>query len=122
MSTTQEVVDAYGKAWNEPDETERRRLLNFAWADDGTFTDPQSDVAGRDALLALIAEFHEQFVGAQITPTSSVDEHHGRVRFTWKITGADGATIMDGIDFGELAADGRLQKIVGFFGPAPAVE
>ena len=122
MTTTQEVVDAYGKAWNEPDETERRRLLEVAWTDGGTFTDPQSDVAGRDALVAHIASFHQQFAGAQITPASGVDEHHGRVRFTWKMTGADGATIMEGIDFGELAADGRLQKIVGFFGPAPVME
>jgi len=27
---------------------------------------------------------------------------------------------MEGIDFGELATDGRLKKIVGFFGPPPA--
>ena len=119
---TKEVVDAYGAAWNEPDEAARRRLLEQAWADDGTYTDPQSDVAGRDALVAHIAAFHEQFQGAQIVPTSGADEHHGKVRFTWRMQGADGSTIMEGIDFGQLAGDGRLGRIVGFFGPLPAVE
>jgi len=32
----------------------------------------------------------------------------------------DGSTGMEGIDVGQLAEDGRLQSIVGFFGPPPA--
>ncbi len=120
--TTQEVLDAYGAAWNENDEAKRRQLLETCWADDGTFTDPQSDIAGREALVAHIAEFQAQFAGAQIVPTSSGDEHHGMVRFTWRITAADGSTILDGIDFTTLAEDGRIQKTVGFFGPPPNAE
>lgn len=119
MASAQEIGDAYGAAWNEPDEAERRRLLEQAWADDGTYTDPQADLHGRDALIAHIAGFQEQLKGARIVPTSAVDEHHGKIRFTWKMEGADGSAIMEGIDFGELADDGRLKKIVGFFGPPP---
>jgi len=120
MASAQEIGEAYGAAWNEPDEAERRRLLEKAWADDGTYTDPQSDLRGRDALLTLIAGFQAQFKGARIEPTSAIDEHHGKIRFTWRMEGADGSAIMEGIDFGELADDGRLKKIVGFFGPPPA--
>jgi len=36
--------------------------------------------------------------------------------------GADGAVAMEGVDFGELADDGRIAKIVGFFGPPKAHE
>ncbi len=117
--TTQEVLDTYGEAWNEQDEAKRRQLLEACWADDGTFTDPQSDVAGREALIAHIAEFQSQFAGARILPTSTADEHHGMVRFTWRIVAADGSTMLDGIDFSTLAKDGRIQKTVGFFGPPP---
>jgi hypothetical protein len=39
------------------------------------------------------------------------------LRFTWKFVGKDGKTVIEGIDFGELGPDGKLQKIVGFFGP-----
>ena len=73
MSNTEEVVAAYMAAWNETDEGKRRRLLEKAWADDGAYTDPQSDVAGRDALVALIGGMHGQMPGARIDVTSKTD-------------------------------------------------
>jgi hypothetical protein len=120
-TTTQQIVEAYGAAWNEPDQAKRRALLEQAWADGGVYTDPQSHAEGRDALLALIAGFREQAAGASIVATSGADAHHDQLRFTWKMLGADGSTIIEGIDFGELAPDGRIQRIVGFFGPPPAL-
>lgn len=30
---------------------------------------------------------------------------------------ADGKVFLEGIDFGGLSADGKLHRIVGFFGP-----
>jgi SnoaL-like domain len=119
MADTNEIVHAYMAAWNEPDERKRRQLLEKAWADDGRYTDPMSDAQGRDALVALISQFHKQMPGAGILPTSGIDEHHGRLRFAWKMTAADGSTGMEGIDIGQLAEDGRLQSIVGFFGTPP---
>ena len=119
MLTTQEILDVYGAAWNEKDEAKRRALLETCWADDGTFTDPQTDIKGREALVTQIADFQAQFAGAQVVPTSTADEHHGMVRFTWRIMAADGSTMLDGIDFSTLAEDGRIEKTVGFFGPPP---
>ena len=119
MANTNEVVQAYMAAWNEPDETNRRSLLEKAWADDGRYTDPMSDAPGRDALFDLIAQFHQQMPGASITATSGIDEHHGSVRFAWKMVAPDGTTGMEGIDIGQLAEDGRIQSITGFFGPLP---
>ena len=117
---TQQIVDTYGSSWNEPDVTKRREILEQVWADDATYTDPQSDVTGRDALIELISGFQAQVNGAKIVATSAVDEHHGKIRFTWQMQAADRATMMEGIDFGELAPDGRIKNIVGFFGPPPA--
>lgn len=119
--TTQQIVEAYGASWREPDVAKRRALLEQAWADDATYTDPQSDVAGRDGLIDLISGFQAQVSGAQIVATSAVDVHHEKFRFTWAMKSADGATMMEGIDYGELAPDGRIQKIVGFFGPPPVL-
>jgi hypothetical protein len=120
MPSPAEVVAAYGAAWNEPDEARRRRLLEASWAVDGVYTDPTAHVEGRDALLAHIAAFQRQMPGARIRATSGVDAHHGRLRFTWAMDGADGSLVVEGIDFGELAPDGRLGRIVGFFGPPPS--
>ena len=111
-----EIVNVYVAAWNEPDEGKRRQLLERAWTDEGTYTDPQSSAAGRDALVALIGAFRQRFQGARTELRSTVDEHHGLLRFAWSIVGP-GGPVMEGMDFGELAEDGRLRRIVGFFGP-----
>ena len=54
--------------------------------------------------------------GARTELRGNVDEHHGLLRFAWSIAGPDGP-VMEGMEFGELAEDGRLRRIVGFFGP-----
>ena len=119
MATPQQTVEAYATAWNEPDQGARRRLLERSWADDGTYTDPTAHVEGRAALVEHIAGLHQQMPGARIVLTSRIDEHHGTLRFTWRLLGSDGSIATEGTDFGELASDGRLQQIVGFFGPPP---
>jgi hypothetical protein len=114
-----ETITTYGNSWNEPDEAARRAMLEAAWADDGAYCDPTASVVGRDELLAHIAGFREMFPGARIEPTSGVEEHHGWARFAWSMVDADGSTSIEGFDVCEFAADGRLQRIVGFFGPFP---
>jgi len=111
------MIDRYCNAWSEPDAARRQQLLDQVWAEDGTYTDPLSNVAGRSNLSALIGGFLQQYPGSRIVLASAVDLHHERVRFAWKWVLADGSTTMEGMDFGELASDGRLRKIVGFFGP-----
>lgn len=115
--STEDVVKAYMAAWNEPDETKRRALLDKAWADGGTYTDPMSHAEGRDELVALISQFQQQMPGASIAIASGVDQHHGQLRFQWRMEG--GPQAMEGIDVGRTADDGRLASIVGFFGAAP---
>lgn len=112
-----ETVALYGAAWNEPDVEARRQLLEKAWATNGTYTDPTAHVEGREALVQHIAGFQKGLPGARIVPTSQADVHHGLLRFSWRLLKADGTTLTDGIDFGALDADGRIAKIVGFFGP-----
>lgn len=51
-----------------------------------------------------------------------VDTHHGHLRFAWELVGPDGQVAVAGVDVGELAEDGRLRRIVGFFGDLPARE
>lgn len=123
MSTIpiQEIVKRYVAAWREPNDEKRRRLLDQAWADDGTYTDPIQHIQGREALNRMIAVYQQRRPGTQVVQTSGVDHHHDKVRFTWSLLDADGSTLIEGIDFGELAEDGRLRRIVGFFGPLSGV-
>jgi hypothetical protein len=116
------VVAAYGACWNEPDEAARRELLASAWADDGTYCDPTATVEGREALVAHIGTVQVAMPGHTIDLVTGADEHDGHLRFGWVMHGPDGSTVLEGMDYGRLAEDGRLQQIVGFFGPFPALD
>jgi hypothetical protein len=117
-----ETVRDYAAAWNEPDIEARRRLLEKAWAVDGTYTDPTVHLEGREALVQHISGFLKSLPGARIAPTSRADVHHGLLRFTWRIVKPDGTSLSEGLDFGELDSEGRIRRIVGFFGPFPPID
>lgn len=117
----QEIVKIYVAAWRERDEEQRQRLLEQAWADDGLYSDPIQQVVGREALNRMIALYQQRRPDTQVVQTSGVDHHHDKVRFAWALLDAEGMVLIEGIDFGEVAVDGRLQSIVGFFGPVPGV-
>ena len=119
MADVEAAVRAYCAAWVEPDDTARKQLLEQAWSADGTYQDPTTELAGRAALDAHIAGMHQRMPGWRIEQTSAADHHHGMIRFTWRLVDGDGKLVVEGIDFGELDGDGRLRRIVGFFG-APA--
>ncbi len=115
------VVERYMAAWNERDATLRESLLVQSWADDGVYVDPKVELFGRDALGRHIARVQETRPGAQLEFMSGVDVHHNVVRFLWRLVRADGTVGDNSVDFGEVCPDGRLVKIVGFFGEVPAL-
>ena len=108
------LIDGYLAAWNEPDATLRQQILARVWTDDGHYTDPQSDGKGRDALDQIIARLHKSVPGGHFNINSSIDHHHNVVRFAWTFKQPNGSAL-NGMDFGEIADDGRLRRIVGFF-------
>ncbi|HLZ62239.1 MAG TPA: hypothetical protein VKR06_35280 [Ktedonosporobacter sp.] len=119
MATLEKVLLAYVAAWSETDEEKRRALLEMCWADLGIYSDPSAEIPGREALVQHIGRSLRHFVGHRILLTSGVEEHHNRIRFTWAMVDPNGRSVIEGIDFGELGADGRLVRITGFFGAPP---
>lgn len=116
--TAGEAVAAYVAAWNETDETARRALLDKSWSANGVYEDPLGVVEpGRAALSRHIAQFHARYPGAKLAAIGDLDHHHGKIYFAWRLIAADGSAALDGRDFGELDADGRISRIVGFFTP-----
>jgi hypothetical protein len=120
MSETANVINDYMAAWNETDATKRMALLERAWAEGGVYIDPMLDIKGRDALHDAIAGLHAQQPGVTINLASGIDQHHNQVRFRWDFLNAEGKVQIQGIDVGELANDGRLSRIVGFWAEPPA--
>jgi hypothetical protein len=112
-----ELITLYTGAWSEPDRALRQQLLERVWAEDGTYTDPTAHVAGRKEFVDHIGGLFERFPGAHFELTSGIDTHHEKLRFSWRMLLADGKVSVEGVDFGELSTDGKLHRIVGFFGP-----
>ena len=111
------ALDAYDRAWNVADRAERRRLLEAALTEDCELIEPRGRFSGRDAIVGRLEGFAERFPGAKVEITTAVDEHNGFARYGWRIHGADGAPMLDGIDVVERAENGRLRRVVMFFGP-----
>jgi hypothetical protein len=118
---TNEIVATYCAAWNEPDAAKRTELLEAAWADDGVYHDPTGTAEGRANLVEHIAGFHTQFPGHTIDAASGIDDNGNGLRFAWVMRNGD-ETVLEGMDFAELAPDGRIRRIEGFFGPFPPLE
>lgn len=116
------VVDRYFAALNETDAATRRTLTEQAWTEDGGYYDPLVKALGHDELVDVPVLAHQQFPGQRFVRTSGIDAHHGLVRFEWALEAEDGTATIEGIDVGIVAEDGRLNRIAGFFGPAPERE
>ncbi len=122
MGSTREMIEAYHVAWNERDAQERRRLLRHCWSEEAAMVTPGTGVvAGVEAVNDTIGSLHQHWPGDRAI-TSGVDEHHGLLRYSWQIVDDDGAQLVDGVAFGELASDGRLQRIVDFYDSIPGTE
>jgi hypothetical protein len=78
-------------------------------------------LSGRDALSRHIAAVQAGRPGARLEFMSGIDVHHNLVRFLWRLVRADGTCGDTSIDFGEIGPDGRLVRIIGFFGPPPSL-
>jgi hypothetical protein len=115
-TTIPAIVDAYFDLWRETDAGARAGQIAEVFTEDGRHVDPNADARGHEDLAAMMAAVHAHFPGLGMERTTTVDVHNDQLRFGWTLTGPDGTPIVTGIDVGELAADGRLRRIAGFWG------
>ena len=113
---TDTLVETYFAMWRTTDPAQRAELVTRAFTEDGRHVDQHADAHGHDGLVEMIAGVHEGFPGFEMTRTSGIDRFGDQLRFTWELNAADGSPIVAGLDVGELADDGRLQRVTGFWG------
>jgi hypothetical protein len=119
MSTTTDIttiVDDHLAAYCEPDAERRAELIRAVWAEDGELVDPPLTGEGHDGLDAMFRAVQQQFPGHRFRRTTTVDSHHDRLRYGWQLLGPDGQVVIGGVDFADVAPDGRLRRVTGFFG------
>jgi len=115
-SALEQLIDLYCAAWNESDVIQRESILKRVWAESATYTDPRAYTTGIAELVAHISKIMASRPGARIIRTSVIDSHHGLARFAWRVVQADGTMLPEGLDVAEISSDGKIQRIIGFFG------
>jgi len=115
-TTTEQVIDAYFAMWNEHDPAARAALIEQAWSSDGSYRDPLLAADGPTALSEMVAVVHQHYPGQRFARVTAIDEHNGFARFGWQLADDGGSVSVAGLDVAELADDGRLARITGFFG------
>lgn len=115
-TTINTTVDTHLAGYCEPDPVRRAELVASVWSSDGAVFDPPFEGTGHDGIAAMTDTVLTHFPGHTFRRTSEVDAHHTFARYTWELVGPDGAVAVTGTDIAELADDGRLTKIIGFFG------
>jgi hypothetical protein len=118
MSTT--AIDTHLTAYTEPDADRRRTLIEQAWAADGRLLDPPLTGEGHEGIAAAADALLSHYPGHAFRRTSDVDEHHGTARYAWQLVDPDGGIALTGIDVADLDDEGRLVRVVGFFGELAA--
>ena len=116
MTDLTDTVDSYLAAWNEADPERRAGIVERVWSIGGRLIDPPLDASGRDEISDMAATLQTQFPGHHFVRVSGIDEHHGHFRFAWELVASDGSVALRGLDVGELADDGTIARITGFFG------
>lgn len=110
--------DAMLAAWNERDMSRVRGRLEQALAPEVVFIDPTIETRGIDEFERNVREFRAKFPRADLRRTSGVDSHHRLHRYSWEIV-IDSKVILPGFDVTETRADGKVTRVLGFFGPLP---
>ncbi len=111
-----ERVAAWMAAWNQGEETERRRLIQFAWVEDGRYVDPFVDVTGTEQIAATLGELMALFPGHKVQRTSGIERHFDQIRFAWELIGPENDVVSDGVDIARVDTDCRFIHLTGFAG------
>jgi hypothetical protein len=110
------VVDTYLAAWNATDRDERAALVEQSLGADLWYRDGALEADDRDTFAVTLGAVQEAYPGHVMQRTSAIDAHHDVVRFNWAFARPGEAPTFGGVDVAKLDADGKLHRIVGFFG------
>jgi len=115
MADVNAVVDGYIAMWNETSPERRRAIIADVWTHDASYLDPMMEGEGHAGIDAMVAGAQQQFPGHRFELAAGPDAHHDRVRFAWRLVGAEGGDqVAAGVDFATLGDDGRLRAVTGF--------
>jgi hypothetical protein len=84
----------------------------------GQRLDPSIETHGLDEFEAEVHNAQAGLLGAEYSRTIGVDSHDGLHRYSWQIS-RDSEIVVTGFDVTEVEGEGKVTRVVGFFGPLP---
>lgn len=112
-----ETVDAWFAAWSEPDAATRDAALTRIAAEDISFRDRFSLIAGLEDLRPHLAAVHRFMPGLRLKREGDVRHCQGTVLADWVAVGADGGPRGRGTNVFVLRGQGRIASVTGFWTP-----
>ncbi|NML45744.1 SnoaL-like domain-containing protein [Ramlibacter sp. G-1-2-2] len=120
LPAIERLVDSHLAAYCDADAARRASAIRAAWNADGSLVDPPLAARGHQGISDQAATLLSQFPQHRFERSTAVDAHHDFLRYGWRLVNADGAAVLEGVDVAELDVDGKLLRVVGFFGAQPA--
>jgi hypothetical protein len=114
------LVDSWLAAYGDPDPARRLAAIRAGWHAQGHLIDPPMEAAGHQGISDQAATLQSQFPGHRFERSTAIDAHHHSLRYGWKLLDGQGAPVLEGQDVVDLDVDGRILRVVGFFGAQPA--
>lgn len=110
------VADRYFAAWAEKGAPARRRTLESCVSEDVEFRDSFGCTSGRGELEAHIAASQVHMPGASLARSGEPRQCQGMALVDWKASGPGGMQLGSGTNVFQLAPDGKIARVVGFWG------
>jgi len=110
------LAERWFAAWNEADAAARRRAFRTLVTDDVLFQDAYSLTRGFDDLDAHVAGAKVHMPGITMEKSAATRQCQGTALVEWVAKLPDGKPMAKGTNVFELAPDGRIERVVGFWG------
>jgi hypothetical protein len=120
ITSITEIIDSHLEAYALADTDRRDALVAANWNVEGELTDPPLAGRGHGEISGLADVVVTHYAGHHFERTTVIDVHHNFGRYGWELVAADGAVAVSGTDFVQFDDEGKLLRIVGFFGPLEA--
>ena len=109
-------ADGWFAAWNETDATARHAAFAAIAAPELLFQDPYSLTSGLDDLAAHVTGAKVHMPPFRLERVGEPRHCQGTALVDWVAKMPDGQTMAKGTNVFELAADGRIARVVGLWG------
>lgn len=121
MSATplETLVDNWLAAYCQPDAARRLAAIRAVWNEHGHLVDPPLEGRGHQGIADAGGALLAQFPGHAFERSTALDAHHNFLRYGWRLLNHECVAVVEGLDVVELDVDGRLMRVVGFFGAQP---